>query len=98
VGIRGSIQVSRDRKTLLAYADRERTTFEGFEDTLKASDSQWQIRELPAGKLLFTFPEASNISGCAFDRYRLSGSGKFALVMNRQVQQMRILNLYPKPD
>jgi hypothetical protein len=47
---------------------------------------------------LFTFPDASNISGCAFDRYRLSGSGKFALVMNRQVQQMRILNLYPKPD
>jgi hypothetical protein len=99
VGIRGSIQVSRDKKILLAYADREKTTLEGFEDTLKASDSQWQIRELPTGKLLFTFPvDAVDFPGYTFDGYRLSSSGKLALVLSSPLQQMRILSFYPKPD
>jgi len=99
VGIRGSIQVSRDKKILLAYADRERTTFEGFEDTLKTSDSQWQTRELPTGKLLSTFPvDAFDFPGYTFDGYRLSSSGKFALVLNSPLQQIHILSFHPKPN
>ncbi len=69
LGFRTSITISDDKKTLLAFADREKTTFEGFEDTLKTSDAQWQVRDLPTGKLLLTLPGGQ--------RYSISTSGYF---------------------
>lgn len=88
MGIRGSIQISRNQKILLAYANREKTTFEGFEDTLKVASGSWQVRELPQGKLISAF------SGGYFDGYRLSSSGRFAWTLPGN--QVRIISLIPE--
>ena len=76
VGIRNTIAISGNKKILLAYADRERTTFEGFEDTLKVRDAQWQIRDLATRRMLFTIPATE------YDRSSLSPSGRFLLILS----------------
>jgi WD40 repeat protein len=73
VGIRRTIAISGNRRILLAYADREKTTFEGLEDTLKVTDAQWQIVELATGQVLFT------TTATIFDQSSLSTSGRFLL-------------------
>jgi WD40 repeat protein len=72
VGIRRYITISVDKKRLLAFADREKTTLEGLEDYLKISRSEWQVRDLPTGKLVSTLP------GSEGEEYSLSTSGHFA--------------------
>jgi hypothetical protein len=83
LGIRRSIAISEDKKRLLAHADREMTTFEGFEDTLKTSDEEWQVRELPTGKLSFTLPPGQ--------RYLMSTSGNF--IVESLSNEVRILSV-----
>jgi len=73
VGIQRTIAVSGDKRTLLAYADREKTTFEGLEDTLKVSDAQWQIVDVATGQVRFT------IAATGHDQSSLSTSGRFLL-------------------
>jgi hypothetical protein len=58
---------------MLAYADREKTTFEGFEDTLKVSDARWQVVDVATGQVLFT------IAATRYDQSSLSTSGRFLL-------------------
>ena len=41
VGIQNDIAVSANKHVLLAYADWEETTFEGFEDKLEIEVAQW---------------------------------------------------------
>ena len=74
-GFRGYITISANKKTLLAHADREKTTFEGFEDTLKTSDEQWQVWDLSAGKLVLIFPATG--LGSLGGSPSLSNSGQF---------------------
>lgn len=70
VGVRNYIAISANKQVLLAYADREKTTFEGLEDTLKIEDEQWQVWDLATGKLILTLPPTNSFS--------LSSSGRFA--------------------
>jgi len=42
-GFRTHITIPANKHVLLAHADREKTTLEGFEDTLKVTDAQWQV-------------------------------------------------------
>lgn len=85
VGIRDRISISNDRRILLAYADREKMTFEGFEDTLKISDARWQVLDLSTGHLRFTIPATR------FDKSSLSMSGRFLLNLN--TTQIRIFSV-----
>jgi len=73
VGIRRTIAISGNKRTMLAYADREKTTFEGFEDTLKVSDARWQVVDVATGQVLFT------IAAIRYDQSSLSTSGRFLL-------------------
>jgi hypothetical protein len=57
VGFRTHIRIPANKQVLLAHADREKTTFEGLEDTLKVTDAQWQVWDLTSGKVLLTFPK-----------------------------------------
>jgi WD40 repeat protein len=75
VGIRNNIAISANRQFLLAYADLEKTTFEGFEDTLKIEDAQWQVWDLETLKLILTLPPRPLGGGCSYDA--LSSSGRF---------------------
>lgn len=75
VGIRNNIAISANRQFLLAYADLEKTTFEGFEDTLKIEDAQWQVWDLETRKLILTLPPQSPGGECSYDA--LSSSGRF---------------------
>jgi len=56
VGVRDYIAISANKRVLLAYADREKTTWAGFEDTLETKDQQWQVWELATEKLVLTLP------------------------------------------
>jgi WD40 repeat protein len=85
VGIRRTIAVSGNKRILLAYADREKTTFEGLEDTLKISDAQWQIVDLTAGQVLLTTPATE------YDQSSLSTSGRFLL--NLSTSKLRIFSV-----
>jgi len=58
VGFRTHITIPANKAVLLAHADREKTTFEGFEDTIKITDAEWQVRDLSSGKVLLTIPES----------------------------------------
>jgi WD40 repeat protein len=85
VGIRRTIAISGNKKLLLAYADREKTTFEGLEDTLKVSDSQWQVVDTDARQVLFTIPATE------YEQSSLSASGRFLLI--RSAGRLRILSI-----
>lgn len=67
VGIRNNIAISANRRFLLAYADLEKTTFEGFEDTLKIEGAQWQVWDLETRKLILTLSPQSPGGGCSYD-------------------------------
>ena len=84
VGIRRTIAVSGNKRILLAYADREKTTSEGLEDTLKVSDAQWQIVDVTTGRVLSTIPATE------YDESSLSTSGRFLL--NRSTSKLRIFS------
>jgi len=86
VGIRRTIAVPENKRILLGYADREKTTFEGLEDTLKVSDAQWQIVDVTTGQVLFT------IAATEYDQSSLSTSGRFLL--NLSTSELRI---FPVP-
>ena len=86
VGIRRTIAVSGNKRILLAYADREKTTFEGFEDTLKVSDAQWQIVDVTAGRAIFTIPATEYADECS-----LSTSGR--LLLNVGTGKLRIFSI-----
>ena len=85
VGIRRTIAVSGNKRILLAYADREKTTFEGLEDTLKVSDAQWQIVDVTSGQVLFT------IAATEHDQSSLSTTGRFLL--NLSAGKIRIFSV-----
>jgi WD40 repeat protein len=85
VGIRRTIAISGNKKLLLAYADREKTTFEGLEDTLKVRDSQWQVVDIDTRQVLFTTP------GTEYEQSSLSTSGRFLLL--RIAGRLRILSI-----
>jgi WD40 repeat protein len=93
VGFRSYIKIPGDKQLLLAYADREKTTFEGFEDTLQVKDEQWQVWDLSSGKLLFTFPTTwrTAVDGPP----SLSNSGHF--VYAYQEQDLKIFSV-PKTE
>jgi hypothetical protein len=86
VGIRRRIAISGDKRILLAYADREKTTFEGIEETLKVSDARWEIVDVATGQELFT------IAATEYDQSSLSTSGR--LLLNLSTSQLRI---FPVP-
>jgi WD40 repeat protein len=56
VGIRDYLTISANKRFLLAFADRQKTTFEGFEDTLRTTDEQWQVWDLTDAKLVLSSP------------------------------------------
>jgi hypothetical protein len=85
VGIRRTIAVAQDKTTLLAYADREKTTFEGFEDTLKINDAQWQVLDASTGHVFFSIPATE------YDESLLSKSGHFLL--NVTTDKLRIFSV-----
>lgn len=85
VGIRRTISTSLDHRTLLAYADREKTTFEGLEDTLQIGDAQWQVLDVGTENLLFKIPAT------AYDEASLSVSGRFLLILD--TGKLRIYSL-----
>ena len=85
VGIRRTIALSGDKRTLLAYADREKTTFEGLEDTLKVSDARWEIVDVTTGQVLFT------MAATGYDQSSLSTSGR--LLLNLSIRQLRIFSV-----
>jgi len=76
VGIRNYIAVSTNKQFLLAHADRQKTTLEGFEDTVKIEDAQWQVWNLAARKLVLVLPSALQGTNCSYDS--LSNSGLYA--------------------
>jgi len=84
VGIRNKIEISANRHILLAYADREKTTFEGFEDTLKIEDAQWQVWDLATLKMIAVLPWTRG------EVYSLSSSGRF-LYASRRAREVRIV-------
>jgi WD40 repeat protein len=58
VGFRTHITIPANKQVLLAYADREKMTFAGLEDTHRVTDGQWQVWDLSSGKVLLTMPES----------------------------------------
>lgn len=72
VGFRKYISVSANRQFLLAYADREKTTIGGGEDTLKVENAQWQIWGLTNRKLIEILPAIVQTWNCQL----LSSSGR----------------------
>jgi hypothetical protein len=87
VGIRRTIAIAQDKRTLLAYVDREKTTFEGFEDTLKINDAQWQVLDASTGHVFFSVPATEN------DESLLSKSARFLL--NVETDKIRIFSVPP---
>jgi hypothetical protein len=82
VGVRGYIAISANRLALVARADREKTTFEGFEDTLKVEDTQWQVWDLAAEKLALALPATEHRSVREYPK--LSSSGRFIYISRPQ--------------
>ena len=61
VGVRGFFSISANKQVLVAFADREKTTFlPGFEDTLETKDAQWRVWDLTSRKLLMSVPEKNS--------------------------------------
>jgi len=75
VGVRGVFSISANKQILVAYADREKTTFlPGFEDTLETKDAQWRVWDLTSRKLLMSVPEKNAFRSNLMD---VSGGGHF---------------------
>lgn len=91
VGIRNNITISANRQFLLAYADLEKTTFEGFEDNLKIEDVQWQVWDLETRKLILTLPPQPPGGGCSYDA--LSSSGRY--VYGGRGQEVCVFSIPP---
>jgi WD40 repeat protein len=89
VGFRGYIAISANKQILLTHADREKTTFAGFEESLIVTDEQWQVWDLSAGKLVLTLPATGRVS---VERYpSLSDSGHF--VCANRAQDLEIFSV-----
>src|SRR5262249_3555294 len=88
-GFRGYITISANKQILLAHADREKMTFEGLEDTVEVKDEQWQVWDLSAKKLLFTFPKTLKTGVDSLPS--LSNSGDF--IYAYQEQEMKIFSV-----
>jgi WD40 repeat protein len=89
VGFRTHITIPTNKNVLLAHADREKTTFEGLEDTLKVTDAQWQVWDLSSGKVVLTIPETIET---ARDRSpSLSNNGHFMYA--RQEQGLKVFSV-----
>lgn len=94
VGIRNTITISANRRFLLAYADREKMTLEGFEDTLKIEDAQWQVWDLSAQKMILILEKAPVANNMLPDRggtWQLSSAGRFAY--RSRAQEVRIFSV-----
>jgi WD40 repeat protein len=89
VGFRGYMAISANKQILLAHADREKTTFAGFEDSLSITDEQWQVWDLSAGKLMMTFPATGRVSVGNYPS--LSNSGHF--VCANRAQDLEIFSV-----
>jgi len=89
VGIRNNIEISANRHILLAYADREKTTFEGLEDTLKIEDAQWQVWDLATLKQIVVLPWSR------WEVYHLSSSGRLLYAI--QAGEVRIFSVTVAP-
>ena len=89
VGIRNYIAISASRQILLAYADREKTTFAGFEEGLEIKDEQWQAWDLANGKVVLTLQATEHMS--TRDYPALSSSGRF--VYANRAQEVDIFSL-----
>lgn len=72
VGFRDYITISANKQLLLGYADREKTTFEGGEDTLKVEGAQWQVWRVADRKLMGILPAVVQ----TWNRQCLSSSGR----------------------
>jgi len=81
--------ISANKQILLAHADREKTTFAGFEDSLGITDEQWQIWDLSSRKLLLTLPAHGR--GSVEDYPSLSNSGH--LVCANRAQDLEIFSV-----
>lgn len=90
-GIRRRISISANRQFLLGFADRERTTFEGFEDTLKVEDAQWQVWDLKARRMILTLPADAHVGPCNYNL--ISGSGRF--LYGSDMEQVCLFSLRP---
>ena len=89
VGFRGYMAISANKQILLAHADREKTTFAGFEDSLSITDEQWQVWDVSAGKLLLTLPATGPVSVGNYPS--LSNSGHF--VYSNRAQDLEIFSV-----
>lgn len=89
VGFRTHITIPANKQVLLAHADREKMTFEGFEDTLKVTDAQWQVCDLSSGKVLLTIPKTT--STAVDDFPSLSNNGHFMYA--RQAHDLKIFSV-----
>jgi WD40 repeat protein len=78
VGFRHEINISRNKQLLVAYMDREKTTLEGLEDTLKTSDEQWGVWDLS------TESQIARLPGMAY----LSASARLAIAASRNEVQI----------
>ena len=90
VGVRNQIATSANGRILLAYADREKTTPEGFEDTRKIEAAQLQVWDLATRKLILVFPTTG--WDVYSEVYSLSSSGRF--VYASRAKEVRI---FPVP-
>jgi WD40 repeat protein len=89
VGFRTHIKIPANKQVLLAHADREKTTFEGLEDTLTVTDAQWQVWDLSSGKVFFAIPKTM---GMDLDRSpSLSNNGHFMYA--RQEHDLKIFSV-----
>jgi WD40 repeat protein len=93
VGIRNQIAVSANGRILLAYADREKTTPEGFENTRKIEDAEWQVWELATRKLILVLPSTG--WDVYSEVYSLSSSGRF--VYASRAKEVRIFPVLAAP-
>lgn len=94
VGIRNTITISANKRFLLAYADWEKMTLEGFEDTLKIEDAQWQVWDLSAQRVILVLekePVAINMLPERTETWHLSSTGRFAY--RSRAQEVRIFSV-----
>lgn len=93
VGVRGYVAISANKQTLVAFADREKTTAAGFEDTLETRDAQWQVWDLSSGKLLLTLPARAHMPKGTY--LAVSGSGRH--VYTHQADEVSIFSVPVAP-
>src|SRR5258708_6883472 len=89
VGFRTHITIPANKQVLLAHADREKTTFEGLEDTLKVTNAQWQVWDLWSGKILLTIPKTTRTA--VDPSPSLSNNGHF--IYARQEHDLKIFSV-----